>query len=102
MNLTKGIYQFNSVDDMAKSLDEHEDLLNDYVFDKIKYNVENDNDEFILFLVYDQETHTNLNVTVSKSGYLKPLEKCLKKYENNQEYIKCANVKKIIDKLNEV
>ena len=100
MKMIKGVYEFESIDEMYNFLDRTVQDSNDYIYEKIKHCIDNDDIDFELFRI--NNNLDVLNVIVQHENLISPLEKCLDKFIEFEQYERCTECANYIDKLKEV
>jgi len=100
MKLIDNIYVFSSAKELDFELDNNESILNQYVYEKIKNCVENKKNDVLLFKIVLNNEET-LSVYVNKKDLIKPLNKCIERFQILEEYEKCSDCLKLIDSIND-
>jgi hypothetical protein len=90
MQLVDGIYEFDSAEQLESDLLEHDEILNEYVFQKIKTTIENEDNELLLFNINQKHSSQKLSIIVERDKLIPPLKKCIEKFQELEEYEKCS------------
>jgi hypothetical protein len=90
-------YVFDSVEDINIALTENVIEINNYIYNKIKSNIDTDFETLVLF--YVQLEGVLYNVKIRKNKLLPPLKKCLSRFEELEEYDKCIECRDLIAKI---
>ena len=83
--------------DFLKGLEEAgiKDVIKEELFERMQYAVLQDIQEFPLFrLVY-----YGVDLKIQKNQYSKLLDKLLETYQEEEDYLKCIEIKNLIEKL---
>lgn len=98
MKIVEGVYEFDSIDEMYEFLDRTIQKSNDYIYEKIQNCIDNGDAEFELFRINNKLDI--LNVIVYRENLIHPLEKCIDKFIEFEQYemcTKCMDYIKIIE-----
>lgn len=101
MQLIDNIYEFDSVNSLEENLIKNDNILNEYVFNKIESSIKNNDNELLLFKVFDKQNDEKLSITIKRCDLIGPLKKCIEKFKINEEYEKCSKCLNLIKKLND-
>jgi hypothetical protein len=104
INLYKMTYYFESDEMLCEYMLNHSYEVNEYIFEKIKnYILENNEINYLTLFYYGKDSITlNVDIEISdnKDKLIKPLNICLSKFEEIEDYERCSECLKLINNIN--
>lgn len=95
MNIKKGVLRFKSSEELVTlTKNKNIDIYN-YIFNKIKVAFLLDISHIFMF----EFLENGITVKIQRNEWISPLEKCLKKYEECEEYELCKECIIIIEEI---
>lgn len=93
-------YIFKSLDDINTALSNEVSTINIYIYEKIRKSIDTGLDSLILF--YVKVDDVLYNVKVNKNNVLPPLKKCLVRFEEMEDYQKCAECRDLMKRIEDL
>ena len=92
-------YYFDDLDDLYDYIDKYKYEVNDYIFSKIKEYIFNEEISENIILFQYKKISMIYKIEISSEFYdlISPLESCLIKYAESEEYEKCSHLKKNLE-----
>lgn len=92
-------YYFDNLDDLYDYIDKYKYEVNDYIFSKIKEYIFNEEISENIILFQYKKISMIYKIEISSEFYdlISPLESCLIKYEESEEYEKCSECLNLIN-----